>query len=69
MLVIKRRNGERLAITLGGQVVWVQVLETWEGSARLGIDAPQDVVILREEIMSRNRLNAEVPSCPKPPPA
>ncbi len=52
MLVIRRREGEAVLI---GEGIEVRVLETAGGRVTLGITAPKDVVILREEI----RLAAE----------
>lgn len=47
MLVITRRPGERVRI---GDA-WVTVLEvTARGAVRLGVEAPKDVTVQREEI-------------------
>ncbi len=48
MLILSRRAGE--AIRIGGNVR-VVVMATGDGSVRLGIDAPGDVTILREELV------------------
>lgn len=48
MLILSRRTGE--AIRIGGDIR-VVVMATGEGSVRLGIDAPGDVTILREELV------------------
>lgn len=48
MLVIGRREGERIRI---GQDVWVCVTEVRGGKIRLGIEAPPDVLVLREELL------------------
>lgn len=48
MLILSRRAGE--AIRIGG-TVRVVVMATGDGSVRLGIDAPADVTILREELV------------------
>lgn len=47
MLVLTRKDGERLRI---GDNVVVVLVRTWFGRARLGIEAPKDVRIVREEI-------------------
>jgi carbon storage regulator len=47
MLVIERKAGKRLVI--GGEIV-VTVLETHRGRVRLGIEAPQDIEVWREEL-------------------
>lgn len=48
MLILSRRTGE--AIRIGGDIR-VVVMATGEGGVRLGIDAPGDVTILREELV------------------
>jgi len=54
MLVLSRKKGERIHI---GESVVLTVLG-WQGSkVRLGIEAPEDVVILREEIQDHWRRN------------
>lgn len=50
MLVLSRKVGERIAIA--GDIV-VQVLEIRGRQVRLGIDAPHDVPIRREELERR----------------
>jgi carbon storage regulator len=47
MLVLTRRSGERLRI---GDNIWVTVVSVERGKVRLGIDAPPDVLVLREEL-------------------
>lgn len=47
MLVLSRKPGERLKI---GMDVWVTVVEMRRGHVRIGIDAPDSVKILREEL-------------------
>lgn len=53
MLVITRRIGERMFMMLNGLQVEVQVLDLDRGKARLGVVAPPEVVVLREELMQR----------------
>ena len=48
MLVLSRRVGEELWIDDNIRVV---VLETRRGQVRLGIQAPRDVPVLREELL------------------
>ncbi|MCC6850348.1 MAG: carbon storage regulator CsrA [Deltaproteobacteria bacterium] len=56
MLVLTRKVGERIRI---GDEVTVQVLEVRGGQVRLGVAAPSDVRIFREEVFlaieSQNR--------------
>jgi carbon storage regulator len=47
MLVVSRKRGE--AVCIGDDII-VRVLESSGGSVRLGIDAPKQVPILREEL-------------------
>ncbi len=47
MLVLTRRAGERLLI---GENILVTVVSVERGKVRLGIEAPPDVLILREEL-------------------
>ena len=52
MLIIRRRQGEAVLI---GENVEIRVVEVGGGRVKLGISAPVEVLILREEI----RLAAE----------
>lgn len=52
MLILTRRPGE--AIVIDGRII-VKVLEAQGHSVRLGIDAPKDVPVHREEIQERVR--------------
>lgn len=47
MLILTRKVGETIRI---GDTVTVRVLEVRGGQVRLGLEAPADVRILREEI-------------------
>jgi carbon storage regulator len=48
MLVLSRKLGEKIVI--GGNIV-VTVVKVDRNQVRLGFDAPQDVSILREEVL------------------
>jgi carbon storage regulator len=50
MLVIARKVGQRFRI---GDSIVVTLLGIQGGSVRLGIEAPPDVRVLREELLSR----------------
>ncbi len=53
MLVLTRKKNEQIVITLGTQVVFVRVLEVCRDRVRLGIIAPKNVLIHRDEVARR----------------
>ena len=59
MLVLTRRVNERIVI---GDNVVVTVLEVRGEQVRLGIEAPRDVKVFREEVLLRDQHDAEQPS-------
>jgi len=50
MLVLSRRNDERIHI---GPHIILTVIDVRKGKVVLGIDAPDDLVILREELVEQ----------------
>lgn len=52
MLVLTRKVGERIQI---GDKIVVTVVRIQNEKVRIGIEAPDDVVILREEVTQRSR--------------
>ena len=54
MLVMKRRLGERIRI---GDQIWVTVTEITKENVRLGVDAPPDIRVLREELVDDERFS------------
>lgn len=50
MLVLTRKVGEAIAI---GDDVKVTVLGVHDGKARIGIDAPREVRVMRTELLDR----------------
>ena len=55
MLVLSRKLGERIQIeTPSGEVIWVSVVDIRRGKVRLGVTAPKDVVVVREELLPEN---------------
>ncbi len=50
MLVLCRRLGEK--IVLPGLNVTIQVLQVQRDRVRIGIEAPRDVIIMREELLT-----------------
>jgi carbon storage regulator len=53
MLVLNRRIEESVVITVGGHKVTVTLLTCADGKARLGFEAPKEVLILRKELESK----------------
>lgn len=52
MLVLSRRDGEAIELRLpSGEVVLVSVVKVKGNTVRIGIDAAQDVHILRQELV------------------
>lgn len=51
MLVLSRKVGEKIVI---GNNILVTVIEVIGDRVRLGIDAPRDLPILRQELLSEN---------------
>jgi carbon storage regulator len=52
MLVLSRRVGETIIL---GDDIRVTVLAAPGGQVRLGISAPEEVIIMREEVAARRR--------------
>jgi carbon storage regulator CsrA len=54
MLVLTRREGERVRIrTPDGTEIWVVLVQTERGKARLGIQAPLACEVQREENLTK----------------
>lgn len=52
MLVLSRKVGERIRIlTPKGEVIWVTIVDVDRGKVRVGIEAPRDIVVHREELI------------------
>ena len=52
MLVLSRKVGEKILI---GDEIAVTVVRVTQGTVRLGVEAPQDLQIVREEIKEQRR--------------
>lgn len=50
MLILTRNVGRSLVITAGDQTITVTVLGVKGNQCKMGIDAPKDVAVDREEI-------------------
>jgi len=57
VLVLTRRPHEK--IVLPGLHVTIQIVAVKGGSVRVGVDAPPDVQVLREELIDQSRAAAE----------
>jgi len=58
MLILTRRNGESLVI---GETIKVSILDVKRDHVKIGIQAPKDVSIYREEIFLRIQATQEDP--------
>lgn len=56
MLVLSRKAGQRIQI---GSAIEVAVLSARKGRVKLGVVAPPDVTIMRQEIDDRDAADAE----------
>ncbi len=59
MLVLSRKLGEKIHI---GDRICITVVDIDRGKIRLGIEAPRDVPIFRQELLTQNRSEAEPPA-------
>ena len=57
MLVLSRRVGEKIEIDGG---ITVTILELRGNLVRVGIDAPENVKILREELVGKEKVDEAV---------
>ena len=60
MLVLSRKLGEKIVID--GNIV-VTVVKVDRNQVRLGIEAPRDVAVYREEIAPVGRIGSEMVAC------
>ena len=60
MLILTRRKGENLII---GDDITVTVLEVMGGQVRLGINAPKEINMIREELLERDKLSKSAYIC------
>jgi carbon storage regulator CsrA len=52
MLVLSRKLGERVCLFLpSGETIWISVETKGRHNVKLGIDAPENVEVLREELV------------------
>jgi len=53
MLILGRKLGERIRLTVNGVTIWVEVNRIAANDVRIGITAPPAVEIVREEIIGQ----------------
>ena len=58
VLVLTRKSQEAIVLTLNGKEILIRCLSCNDGRARIGIDAPSEVRIRREELDERPRRQA-----------
>lgn len=51
ILVLGREKNERIRLTVNGVVIWLAVTDIERNKVRIGITAPREVVIEREELI------------------
>lgn len=55
MLVLSRRISEKIRIEVSpGTYVWISILDVDYGKVRIGVHAPPEMVILRDELLYRD---------------
>lgn len=60
MLVLHRKTNQRILMQLpSGEQIEITILDHWDGRMRLGIEAPDDVKIYRDEVWDRIRRDGE----------
>lgn len=63
MLVLSRKVGERILI---GDRIAVTVVRVSQGTVRIGVEAPDDLAIVREEIKDEPKPQARRKRAPTP---
>jgi len=63
MLVLSRKVGERILV---GDQITITVVRVNNGGVRLGIEAPGDLVVVREEVAKENPLSLRRETSPAP---
>ena len=54
MLVLSRKVGERIVV---GDKITITVVRMGQGNVRIGIDAPGDMTIVRDELLQAAKAN------------
>jgi len=53
VLVLNRKKHEQIVIRVGGEMVVVRIVDVGRGAVRVGVIAPDNVAVYREEIARR----------------
>jgi carbon storage regulator len=56
VLVLQRRRGERIVI---GNDIIVEILRVEHNRVTIGVDAPKNIKVLREEALQRGKMGEE----------
>jgi len=67
MLVVSRKQAERVRFDIAGVHVWLTVVKVDRGKVRLGFEAPPWVVIEREEILPEGQIKRDRKERPASP--
>lgn len=54
MLILGRKKGQTIKI---GENITINILNVVDGFVKLGFDAPRDIIIDREEVVIKRKLN------------
>jgi len=61
MLVLSRKTGQRIRI---GKNIWITLVLAKDGKARIGVEAPREIEVVREEIDDSPPEEVEDDPCP-----
>ena len=52
MLVLERKNGQSVSVFVEGREVRIRLIASESGRSKIGIEAPEETLILREEVLN-----------------
>ena len=53
MLVLSRKCGERVVVSLNGEVITIEIIKVRGSRVRIGVEAPRHIAVHREEVWNR----------------
>ena len=53
MLVLSRKEGEQIVVSIGERTVVIGIVDCRRGKVRIGVTAPPDITVHRQEIWNR----------------